>query len=78
MFQVGHGEIERHLAFRDYLRTHLDAQISYCDLKERLAQEFSYDIDSYINGKNSHIKEIEIKALRWYKANKEELKTSKT
>ncbi|MFP7298973.1 GrpB family protein [Neobacillus niacini] len=66
IYQTGSKEIKRHLAFRDYLRTHPDAKIAYGDLKEKLAQQFPYDIDSYINGKDQLAKEIERRALDWY------------
>jgi GrpB-like predicted nucleotidyltransferase (UPF0157 family) len=67
IYEVGNEEIERHLAFRNYLRTHPDAKKSYGQLKERLAQQFPYDIESYINGKERLVREIEVKALEWYK-----------
>ncbi len=66
-YQDGSPEITRHLAFRDYLRIHPDVKESYGELKERLAKQFPYDIDSYINGKEQYVKEIELKAIRWYK-----------
>lgn len=67
IYQVGSYEINRHLAFRDYLRKHPDVKKSYSKLKEKLAQQFPYDIESYINGKNSLVNKIEVKALDWYK-----------
>lgn len=67
IYQDGSHEITRHLAFRDYLQNHPDVMRSYGDLKEKMAQQFPYDIESYINGKNPLAKEIELKALDWYK-----------
>ncbi|WP_087973529.1 GrpB family protein [Oceanobacillus rekensis] len=67
IYQVGSYEIERHLAFRDYLRNHQDVKNSYGDLKEKLSQQFPNDIESYINGKASLVQDIEEKALDWYK-----------
>ncbi|MFC4409056.1 GrpB family protein [Chungangia koreensis] len=67
IYEKGSPEINRHLAFRDYLRSHPDEREVYGDLKEKLAREFPYDIDSYINGKDEVVKEIERKALAWYK-----------
>ncbi len=67
IYQVGSYEIKRHLAFRDYLLRHPDVKKSYGELKERLAQQFPYDIESYINGKEHLVREIEVKALNWYK-----------
>lgn len=66
IYQVGSYEIKRHLAFRDYLQGHPEIKNSYGELKERLAQQFPYDIESYINGKEGLVKEIETKALNWY------------
>ncbi|MFT4416643.1 GrpB family protein [Fredinandcohnia humi] len=70
MYQVGSDEIERHLAFRDYLKQHPNVMMSYGELKDRLAKQFPYDIDSYITGKDRLVKEIEAKALDWLKKNK--------
>ncbi|GAB3792381.1 GrpB family protein [Virgibacillus kimchii] len=64
-FEEGSDHIERHVAFRDYLREHPDAKQKYGDLKESLAKQFPYDMEAYINGKASLVKEIEAKALKW-------------
>jgi GrpB-like predicted nucleotidyltransferase (UPF0157 family) len=66
IYQVGSDGIKRHLAFRDYLRSHPDERVVYGELKEKLAQQFPYEIDSYIAGKERLVREIEEKALRWY------------
>lgn len=71
VFQVGSPHIERHLAFRDYLRTHPNVAKEYGDLKRKLAQEFRCDIESYIQGKESLVKDIEQRALEWYRENQE-------
>ncbi|MGB8954513.1 MAG: GrpB family protein [Tumebacillaceae bacterium] len=42
----------------------------YGDLKEQLAGQFEYDIDSYIAGKHGLILELEEAALRWAVANR--------
>lgn len=65
IYEVGSEEIKRHLAFRDYLKSHPEVMKRYGELKERLAQQFPYDIDSYIKGKELLAKEIEEKALKW-------------
>ena len=51
--------IERHLAFRDYLRTHDDARDEYARLKKELAVKFPYDIDGYCDGKDEFVKRLE-------------------
>jgi len=67
IYQVGSYEIQRHLAFRDYLRKHPAVKKSYSKLKEKLTQQFPYDVESYVNGKDCFVKEIEVKTLDWYK-----------
>jgi GrpB-like predicted nucleotidyltransferase (UPF0157 family) len=67
MFQKGHEEIARHLAFRDYLLSHPDVAQEYSRLKQRLAAEFPDDIKGYVNGKNDFIKKVDEKAKHWAK-----------
>lgn len=59
-------EIIRHLAFRDYLRTHPLEAGKYGALKESLAIKHSTDIHAYIEGKNAYVKKVEQKALAWF------------
>ena len=59
------GEIRRHLAVRDYLRTHREEADAYGRLKERLAEEYPYDIEGYCDGKDEFVKELERRALAW-------------
>jgi GrpB-like predicted nucleotidyltransferase (UPF0157 family) len=66
IYEKGCKEIERHLAFRDYLRVTPEDAKRYGDLKERLAMMYPSDVESYIAGKNRLALEIEKKALRWY------------
>ena len=44
-------ELKRHIVFRDYLRTHLDAMREYSRIKEEGARLYPYDIDRYIEHK---------------------------
>ncbi|MFJ7914319.1 MULTISPECIES: GrpB family protein [unclassified Lysinibacillus] len=60
-YQIGSYEIKRHLAFRDYLKSHPDDMKNYGELKEKLARQ-----ESYIKGKDYFVKDIELKALKWY------------
>lgn len=57
------SNIGRHLAFRDYMRTHEKERTQYAKLKIELAQKFPYDIDGYCDGKESFVREIEELAL---------------
>jgi GrpB-like predicted nucleotidyltransferase (UPF0157 family) len=65
IYQTGHPDIERHLAFRDYLRTHPEPVREYATLKRSLAARFPADIDAYCDGKDSWVKETERIALAW-------------
>lgn len=60
------GDINRHLAVRDYLRTHSVEVKKYGNLKETLAKQFPKDIEAYMDGKDTFVKELERKALHWY------------
>lgn len=67
MYENDSPEIDRHLAFRDFLRAHPEKAKAYGDLKEKLAQQFPYDIESYIKGKEQLASEIEREAIVWYR-----------
>ncbi|GMK41229.1 hypothetical protein PCCS19_42850 [Paenibacillus sp. CCS19] len=59
----------RHLAVRDYLRAHpWDAQ-QYGELKAGLVAQFPTDIEAYSDGKDAFLKDLERRALEWYRAN---------
>ena len=73
VYELGNPEIERHLAFRDYLRAYPDVAKKYGDLKEELSHFFPYDIESYIKGKEQLALEIEKKAVAWYLDSRERL-----
>lgn len=57
--------IERHLAVRDYLRTHSEEVKTYGELKQELAAFFPKNIDGYCDGKDSFMKYLESKAIEW-------------
>jgi len=59
VFQAGNPEIQRHLAFRDFLRHHPDMAEAYGDLKEELAIRFVLDAEAYTNGKEAFVREID-------------------
>lgn len=64
-FESGSPQVLRHLAFRDYLRAHPEPAAQYSDLKRRLAEAHPNDIEAYMDGKDSFIKDVEAKALAW-------------
>ena len=67
IFQINDDvNIARHLAFRDYLRSHRDVAMEYAELKKDLAARFPYDIDGYCDGKDAFVKGIETLALAEY------------
>ena len=51
-------ELRRHLAFRDYLRSHREAVAEYSRIKEEGAALYPYDIDGYIAYKSPFIESI--------------------
>jgi GrpB-like predicted nucleotidyltransferase (UPF0157 family) len=53
----------RHLAFRDWLRTHPDDAEAYERLKRDLARQHPRDVFRYVDGKTAFIREIEARAL---------------
>ena len=69
-FERGSFGALRHLAFRDYLRSHPDVAGKYAILKKRVASDCNNDIDRYCAGKDDFIKEHEILALEWYSNNR--------
>lgn len=70
VFQVDNkADINRHLAVRDYLRTHPEEVRQYGDLKESLAKQFPKNIEAYMDGKDAFVKELERTALQWYRRN---------
>lgn len=66
IYQIGSPEIHRHLVFRDYLRSHPFAVKEYGELKKQLGQQFPYDIDSYILGKEDLASKIQTDAINWH------------
>lgn len=66
-YQIGSPEIERHLAFRDYMIAHPDRAQHYSNLKRELARQYPDDIEGYMDGKDSFVKEMERQALAWRK-----------
>ncbi len=71
IYEICSPEIERHLAFRDYMLAHPEEAEQYSQLKQELAQKYPEDIEGYMDGKDEFVKRIERKAIQWQK-----LKTS--
>ena len=60
------NNIGRHLAFRDYMRTHEKEREEYAKIKIELAKKYPYDIDGYCDGKENFVREMEERALAQY------------
>lgn len=64
-FAAGSAQVERHLAFRDYMIAHPEDARRYSELKRKLAEEHPQSMDDYMDGKDGFIKEIDRRAARW-------------
>jgi len=64
-FEVNSAQIERHLAFRDYMISHPEDAQQYSELKQELANKYSDNIQGYMDGKAGFIKDIDLKAAKW-------------
>jgi GrpB-like predicted nucleotidyltransferase (UPF0157 family) len=58
LLPVDSPELHRHLAFRDYLRTHPEAARAYGDQKRAAARRHRDDRDAYMAAKDALVKEI--------------------
>jgi GrpB-like predicted nucleotidyltransferase (UPF0157 family) len=70
VFANGSAHIERHLAFRDYLRSHSDVAVDYSNLKESLTSGDAPSWESYMDGKDPFITVVEKDAVSWYRQNR--------
>jgi GrpB-like predicted nucleotidyltransferase (UPF0157 family) len=61
--ELGGDFWRRHLAFRDYLRTHPDTAQQYAALKRELAHRFADDSVAYTGAKTEFIRSVEALAL---------------
>jgi len=65
-WETGNSEIQRHLAFRDYLRASPAIAKEYAEIKKAAARNCENDVRKYAAHKNSFIKEIERMALEYH------------
>ena len=54
----GGREYSRHIAFRDYLRSHPEEASAYAALKRKLADESAHDREAYTQGKTEFVRQI--------------------
>lgn len=64
-FETGSSEVERHLAFRDYMIANPEDAQRYSELKRQLAEEHPQSMDGYMDGKDGFIKEMDRRAAQW-------------
>ena len=64
-FEAGAPRVERHLAFRDYLRAHPEAARDYASEKRRARGLHPDDSHAYGDEKAAWIEEVEKRALQW-------------
>ncbi|MFD1136418.1 GrpB family protein [Paenibacillus urinalis] len=65
-YQAGNPHIQRHLVFRDYLRSHPQEAERYGRFKEELAQRYEHTSE-YSPAKKAFVTEMEQLALAWYR-----------
>jgi GrpB-like predicted nucleotidyltransferase (UPF0157 family) len=63
--QVGSEHEFRHLAVRDFLRTHSEEAAAYSALKRQLVARHPQDRLAYIDGKEQFICGLEARAVEW-------------
>lgn len=61
VFQVGNPQLIRHIVFRNYLILHPDEARAYGCLKTDLAEQFTFDVSGYLDGKDAFIVTVEVK-----------------
>ena len=59
-------EWKRHIAFRDYLKKHVEISKRYSHLKNKLSKKDWVDGNEYNDAKNDFIKQVESQAILWY------------
>lgn len=67
-YQYDNPAIQRHLIFRDYLRSHPEEAARYSRFKEELAERFD-NTSEYSPAKKIFVQEMEQQALRWFLQN---------
>jgi GrpB-like predicted nucleotidyltransferase (UPF0157 family) len=64
-YQIDNPQIDRHLIFRDYLRSHPEEAARYSRFKEELAARFE-NTREYSPAKKAFVSEMEQQALKWF------------
>lgn len=67
VFATGSAHIERHLAFRDYLRHHPLKAAEYSRLKARITRGGSVSRHAYVEAKDPFVVRTSALAIAWYR-----------
>ena len=67
VFAQGNEQVNRHLAFRDFMNAHPSWAAQYSALKRELVATHSQSMKRYIDGKNDLIAKLDILAADWSK-----------
>ncbi len=70
-FQTGNAEIERHLAFRDFLRAYPEVALAYDKEKRRCRDLHPDNSHSYTDAKAAWIDSVMPLALEYYRGTKQ-------
>jgi GrpB-like predicted nucleotidyltransferase (UPF0157 family) len=65
-FEANSPHVERHIAFRDYLREHPEAAVEYENEKRRARELHPDDSHAYTDEKAAWIQDTEARALLWF------------
>lgn len=65
-FVLGSADWTRHIAFRDYLKTHPTIRAQYQELKQKLVQQEWVDGNHYNDAKDAFLKKYEKIAVDWH------------
>jgi GrpB-like predicted nucleotidyltransferase (UPF0157 family) len=67
IYQAGHADVERHVAFGAWLQHHPAERAEYEALKRQVYAEHPNDIAAYCDSKDAWIKQHEPIALAWFR-----------
>ncbi len=73
VYEAGSAHIERHIAFRDYLRKNARVAAQYSDLKARIAAASDISRQEYAEAKSPFLVETEQEAIDWYRRTRSNL-----
>ena len=64
-FEAISPHVQRHVLFRDYMRTHPAERDAYSALKQELSKQYRFDPVGYSDAKNDFITRMDQQALQW-------------